>query len=91
VRAIEARFPHATDPEALRDEAMLACREEYHIRACKAVMHAFMHETDRGWSREDIERSLSDFALTIHLDDVREVAERAVLQLKKKWGSPLPV
>lgn len=91
VKAIEARFPHASDLEALRDEAMLVCREEYHVRACKAVMHAFMHETDRGWSREDIEKSLSDFALTIHLDDVREVADRAVLQLKKKWGAPTSV
>jgi len=91
VKAIEARFPHASDPEALRHEAMLACREEYHVRSCKAVMHAFMHENDRGWSRDDIEKSLSDFALTILLDDVREVAERAVVQLKRKWGTPLPL
>jgi len=91
VNAIGARFPNATDPEALRHEALLACREEYHVRACKAVMHAFMHENDRGWSREDIEQSLTDFALTIHLDDIREVAERAVSQLRKKWGAPTAV
>jgi len=33
---------------------MIACQEEYTVRACKAVMHALMHESDRAWSRESI-------------------------------------
>jgi hypothetical protein len=89
VRALVARWPNAVDPVALREEATIACREEYTVRACKAVMHAFMHESDRVWSREAILDALGDYALTIHLDDVKEVAERAITQLRKKWGAPI--
>jgi len=89
VKALVARWPSATDPASLQHEAMIACQEEYTVRACKAVMHAFMHESDRAWSRESIIAALSDYALTIHLDDVKEVAERTVGQLRKKWGAPI--
>jgi hypothetical protein len=89
VKALVARWPNAVDTQALQHEAMLACQEEYTVRACKAVMHAFMHESDRAWTRESIVSALSDYALTIHLDDVKEVAERAVAHLRKKWGAPV--
>jgi hypothetical protein len=89
VKALVERWPNAVDSAALREESMIACQEEYTVRACKAVMHAFMHEGDRAWDRAAIVAALSDYSLTIHLDDVKEVAERAVAQLRKKWGAPV--
>jgi hypothetical protein len=85
-KVVEA-FPHALDADALRHDALLECREEYVFRACKAVMHAFMHEDDAGWDAAAIEKALKEQALTVYLDDVREVSQRVLVQLKKKWGA----
>ncbi len=89
VSRIVGGWPGVGDQVSLREEALQLCREEWVIRVSKAVMQAYVHEGRAGWTANDVDLALCDYALTVHVDDVPDI-DRAVRKrlAHGKWGKP---
>jgi hypothetical protein len=89
VARVVGGWPAAADQPSLQGEALQLCKEEWVIRVSKAVMQAYVHEGQAGWSSLDVDLALCEHALTVHVDDVPEIVQAVRTRLARgKWGKP---